>query len=49
MKKDIVFFGIQGAGKTVQALEIMKQYTGEYEHLSPGLLGREMSQMDNML
>jgi len=49
MKKDIVFFGIQGAGKTVQSREIMKKFSGEYEHMSPGQLGREMSQMDNML
>jgi len=49
MKKDIVFFGIQGAGKTVQSKEILKKFSGEYEHISPGQMGREMSSMDNVV
>lgn len=49
MKKDIVFFGIQWAGKTVQSEALVKEFAGVYQHLSPGKLGREYATLDNVV
>ncbi|MDD2536983.1 MAG: nucleoside monophosphate kinase [Candidatus Absconditabacteria bacterium] len=48
MKKDLVFFGIQGSGKGTQADLFLEKYS-EYKYLEPGQIFRALSSNDNII
>jgi adenylate kinase family enzyme len=48
MKKDLVFFGIQGSGKGTQA-ELFLQNYPEYKYLEPGQIFRALSSNKNII